>query len=139
MMDDVTARASLGVEPHVLDTASADVAAAAARIQAGGSIPAQAPQPTLARSAAGSSRANSRLARKPPARRLRRPNPSPLLPRRQVHLIRALAGNSPQERVDFSLHVDDLLSLGQALFQVNVPLAQLRDLDCLRIGSAAAF
>jgi len=59
-----------------------------------------------------SSLANDQAAGKPRVHPARRQDPLRFVPRRQVHLIRALADYGPQERVGFSLDVNHPLCLG---------------------------
>jgi len=59
-----------------------------------------------------SSVANDQAAGRPRVRPAPRQDPLRLVPRRQVHLIRALADYGTQERVGFSLDVNHPLCLG---------------------------
>ncbi len=54
-------------------------------------------------------------------------------------MVRTLAGTGTQERVDFSLDVEHLFGLCQALLESDILLAQSRYLDTLRIRFRTAF
>jgi hypothetical protein len=57
----------------------------------------------------------------------------PLAPRRQIQMIRTLAGTRPQERIDFSLDVNHLLRLGELSFKLCDSLVPSCCLDGFRI------
>jgi|SRR5579884_674740 len=114
-----------------------DIGAADAKARVLRPVPAR--SAALVRSAGERSRVKSQDVCRLRVRPTSLPNLLLVLPRRQVHLFRALACNSTQERVGFSLHVDDLLSLGQALVQRFVLLAKFGDLYALRVGLPTAF
>ncbi len=67
------------------------------------------------------------------ARRPMRLRGRPLVPRRQVQLIRTLAGTRPQERIDFSLDANHLVRLREFLFEQGVTLLKSCHLDCIGI------
>ena len=65
-----------------------------------------------------------RIARMLVARRGRRSFPRSPLPRRQIQMIRTLAGTRPQKCIDFSLDVNHLLGLHEFALKGNFPFGK---------------